>query len=174
MGGAGPTLWNLVSEPTYALPLWSTLALFLGLAWWSRNRRAEFAGPTNLGVHSGRAIPAEAIAYDRLEKGRYLATVDLLGVRLGRVLADRYSVRIDQLRHLHAIDPAPKLPPPLTLDGVLRSLQRAYNSAWVAESEPGDLFSFAWVEERHRRTAARDFENAVAALEVALPILEAG
>ncbi len=170
MTGLAPLLANFFTEPTYDLPLFVATGLLIGLLFWTFRHVAPATRAS--ATQRWGVIRLETRAYEGLTRGEFLPAIDLLGQRLARALRSRHGIRIDRRREVHERGRDIPLPAPLTVPDVVEGLVRAYRSAYLAELGTPMVVRWSWWERRLRRRAARDFTRAVAALEVAFPVLE--
>ena len=109
------------------------------------------------------------MAYVTLQNGRKLPTVLYLYGRFAALLWERYHVRLEEFSAGGRPHRVPVLPPPLTMEVVVRDLTRAYRSAYKAEGPSMINQWWPWIRERRQRHSAQDFAVATAELSVVLP-----
>jgi len=159
-------------ELSYTVPLVVIGALAVLLAWWTRRRSAPLPAMVPTPPWGDAIGPPDRIAYASLVEGRFLPSVDLLGRRLARIVEERYHVPIDA--HTNLYPEAIRLPPPLTLGGLLDHLLRAYRAAVRAEAPTWGNQWLPWLHRFRQRRAESEFTAVVREVAIAFPALEAG
>ena len=153
----GTALLAVLTDPTYGIPLVVALALTAGVGWWSWTRTS--ASPTMTpgpGPEVWR-LQLDALVYANLSQGRYSAAVDGLGRCLSVAVRDRFNVHMNEPSEFNDPELNRVLPGPLTLEGLVRDLNRAYTSAAWAEESSWLAIRWRWLKRRQQRRAARDF-----------------
>ncbi|MGC2034849.1 MAG: hypothetical protein WA761_05320 [Thermoplasmata archaeon] len=169
----GDPLIGFFTDPTYDLPLVLAVVVAVGLGWWAYSRMSV---PPRLVAYSLRKPWMErpdSMAYVTLQNGRKLPTVLYLYGRFAALLWEGYHVRLEEFSAGGRPHRVPVLPPPLTMEVVVRDLTRAYRSAYKAEGPSMINQWWPWIRERRQRHSAQDFAVATAELSVVLPALGA-
>jgi len=162
-----------LTDPSFDLPLVLAVVLAVMVGWWVRARTAPLPSMVARPGHEWWNKRPDTVAYVALEQGRYFLALSALWLRLATVVHEHLHVGIDSRHDLDRASMETELPPPLTLRRVVRSLSRAYGSAYRAELPSWLELRWPWLQRRAKRRAERDFDRAVHDVAEALPVLEA-
>jgi hypothetical protein len=168
----GTALLAVLTDPTYGIPLVVAIALTAGVGWWSLQRMSS---PPTMRPPPGPEVwrmQLDALVYASLSQGRYSAAVDGLGRCLAVAVRNRFHVNITRPEEFNDPELIRVLPGPLTIEVLVRDLNRAYTSATWAEESSWLARRWRWLQRRQQRRAARDFAVLTHAVTTALTAFE--
>jgi len=145
------------TDPTYGIPLVIAVALTFLVGVWSLRRTAALPPLAAASAPETWRLQLDALVYSNLAEGRYSAAIDALGRCLAVCVRDRFRVPIGDPAALDDPDANRLLPPPMTLRGLVKEINRAYAAASWAEQSSWLAERWDWLRRRQQRRAARDF-----------------
>ncbi|HTT14914.1 MAG TPA: hypothetical protein VMG81_03945 [Thermoplasmata archaeon] len=162
------------TDPTFDLPLAVLAIAGALLVVWSVRRTRPLPRTEPTPSRPPWSERPDSWAYGAFLEGRYFPAADAIAKQLAATLQQRYGVRIDRREDLARADLDRRLPAPLTVRGLVQSVQTAYWAAARVEAPSWLESHWTWLRQYRERQSEDAFRLAIEDLQRAAPLWEAG